>query len=72
MTDEKLQAAIERMAAFVAEQRHSRGLSQVELAEKSGLGIATIRRIETAKFAPDGKSLIKLSEALGVKFHFPP
>jgi transcriptional regulator with XRE-family HTH domain len=44
--------------------RKKQGLSQVELAEKAGLGVATIKRLETGKFFPDGNSLLKLAEAL--------
>ena len=41
-------------------------LTQPELAEKSGLGITTIVRIERNQVEPQGRTIRKLAEALDV------
>lgn len=56
------------MADFITSRRKELGLTQPELAEKAGLGVATIRRIEGKKFIPDGKSLLKICYALDCFF----
>jgi len=50
----------------IKELRQRRGFSQEELAEKSGLSIRTIQRIENGETEPRGDSLKRLSGALGV------
>ena len=42
-------------------------LTQEELAERSGVGIATIIRIERNQVEPRGSTVRKLAEALGVE-----
>lgn len=46
--------------------RGRRGLSQWELADKSGVGYATIARLETARIDPRLSTLERLAEALDV------
>jgi len=46
--------------------RNKKGLSQEELAEKTGLSLRTIQRIENGKSAPRGDTLRRLSIALQV------
>lgn len=49
------------------EERRRSGLTQGELAEKSGVGITTIVRIERGQIAePRVSTLRKLADALGV------
>jgi len=46
--------------------RRLRAMSQEELAEESGVGRATISRIERGETGAHGKTLRKLAAALGV------
>ncbi len=46
--------------------RRLRAMSQEELAEESGVGRATISRIERAETGAHGRTLRKLAAALGV------
>jgi transcriptional regulator with XRE-family HTH domain len=48
------------------ELRESKFLTQRELAEKSGVGVATIARIEKSKHQPTFRTIKRLSAALGV------
>ena len=49
-------------------ERRRAGLTQEELAEKAGVGIATIARIETGDIdAPRVSTLRKLASALGIE-----
>jgi len=56
--------ASNQISTIIQTLRKKQGLTQPQLAEKAGLGVATIRRIETGKFFPDGNSLVKLAQAL--------
>lgn len=47
--------------------RAAHGLTQEELAERSGCDVATIQQIETAEVVPSLAPLIKLTRALGVR-----
>ena len=42
-------------------------LTQKELADKSGVGVTTIIRIERNQVEPHGRTIRKLAEALGVE-----
>jgi transcriptional regulator with XRE-family HTH domain len=44
-------------------------LTQRELADKSGVGVTTIIRIENNQVEPQGRTIRKLAEALGVEAH---
>jgi transcriptional regulator with XRE-family HTH domain len=48
------------------ELRQLRALSQEELAEESGVGRATISRIERGETGAHGRTLRRLAKALGV------
>lgn len=54
------------IANRVKELRKSKGFSQEELAEKSGLNTRTIQRIENGSNEPRGDSLSRLASVLGV------
>ena len=47
--------------------RKRRLLTQEQLAERSGVGIATIVRVERNQVEPRGSTIRKLAEALGVE-----
>ncbi len=47
--------------------REVRGLSQWDLAHKSGVGYASIARIETGRQDPTVGMLTRLAEALGIE-----
>ena len=55
------------MAKRLQTLRTKRGLSQRELAEKSGISREYIARLETARQDPTLSTLEKLAKALGVK-----
>jgi transcriptional regulator with XRE-family HTH domain len=44
-------------------------MSQRELAKHSGVGVTTIVRIERNQVEPQGRTIRKLAEALGVEPH---
>lgn len=50
----------------IKELRRKSGMSQEELAEKTGLSLRTIQRIENMESVPNGDTLKKLAAALGV------
>lgn len=55
------------MGYRIREIRETRGMSQSELAEKTGLTRATIWRLETGEEeTTTTKTLLKIAEALGV------
>jgi transcriptional regulator with XRE-family HTH domain len=54
------------LALRVKKLRNQRGMSQEFLAEKSGLSLRTIQRIEKGASNPTGESLKRLSNALNV------
>lgn len=55
------------MVTRLRELRGLHALTQDDLARKSGVGKATITRIETGTVAPGPGTLRKLAEALGVE-----
>lgn len=60
----------ERIGKRIAELRHARGLSQVQLAEISGVGYSHIARIEKGRYSVGIDTLSKISEALNVQVDF--
>lgn len=56
--------ARERIATFFTERRLELGLTQADLAERTGLGLSTIKRFEAANFWPVLKQYIIICEAL--------
>jgi transcriptional regulator with XRE-family HTH domain len=58
------QSVIDAFATFVIERRTDLGMTQEDLASAAQLGIATIKRFESRKFMPDGKTLLKIAGAL--------
>lgn len=66
MNEKSLHTARELIAGFFKQRREELGISQEKLAEKTGLGIATIKRMEDAKFWPGLKQYIIVCEALNL------
>lgn len=56
------------VAANLARLREDRGLTQAELAAKSGVSRATVRRIEQGRLWPEGSALHDLGRVLGAKY----
>lgn len=54
------------MRILLKELREVRFMTQRELAEKSGVGVATIARIEKTKHQPTFRTIKRLAVALGV------
>lgn len=57
---------LQQFAKQLAELRRSKGLSQEELAERSGLHAIAITYIETGKRVPRLDTVFKLAEGLGI------
>ena len=54
------------LASNIRIQRKKAGLTQIELAEKLGVSIATLRRWEAGETAPTGTRIIELANLLGI------
>jgi transcriptional regulator with XRE-family HTH domain len=52
----------------ISERRIGMKMSQENLALNSRLGLATVKRVEAGQFDPKLSTLMKLSNALGIKF----
>jgi DNA-binding XRE family transcriptional regulator len=61
-----LQKWIEFVGNRIREHREAAGMTQVELAEKSGLPQSHISRLEGRKHSPSRATLEKIAKALGV------
>jgi transcriptional regulator with XRE-family HTH domain len=57
----------ERMAVRLKALRERRGMTQKQLAEKSGVGRSHLARLETGRQDPTLSTLERLAKALGVK-----
>ena len=57
-----------RLAVQVIERRELLGLTQIELAERSGIDQGDISRIERGSIFPNEKTLLCLADALGVEW----
>lgn len=63
MTSDKKNA----VGAKIRSMRESKGLSQQEIAERSGLALEQVASIETDEYLPSLGPLIKVARALGVR-----
>lgn len=68
MNEQSLLAARELIAGFLASRRKALGISQQSLADATGLGIQTVKRMEDAKFWPGLKQFLIVCEALDLHF----
>ena len=57
-----------RLAVQVMERREFLGLTQIELAEKTGIDQGDISRIERGSIFPNEKTLLRLADALGAEW----
>ena len=55
------------ISKIISERRKALGITQTELAEMAGVGIATVKDIERGKGNPSLKSLEQLCTVLGVE-----
>ena len=58
---------LDAFAANLREKRRTKGLTQEELADLSGLHLTAIGRIERAEREPGVRTVYKLARALGLK-----
>ena len=56
-----------QIAEMIIRARYEQSLTQQQLAEKAGLGQASLSRIETGKVSPDIATLQKIAAAVGKK-----
>ena len=61
MSDDRCSAIIDKLIA----QRHSRRMTQSDLAKASSLAQSAIARLESKKAAPQLDTLVKVAAALG-------
>ncbi|MDD4291970.1 MAG: helix-turn-helix domain-containing protein [Clostridia bacterium] len=67
--DEKiLYEARKLIAGFIVARRRELGITQEQLAEKCGVGIATIKRLELGKFWLNLKQLLIICHSLDLFF----
>jgi ribosome-binding protein aMBF1 (putative translation factor) len=57
-----------RLAVQVMERRELLGLTQTELAEKTGIDQGDISRIERGSIFPNQKTFVRLADALGAEW----
>lgn len=67
MNEKVLNEARVIIAGFLKSRREELKLSQADLAEKTGLGLRTIQRMEAAKFWPGLKQYLTVCEALNLE-----
>lgn len=64
MTEKQLNEARQKIAEAIKARREELGLLQTDIAEKTGMGIATIRRFESGRFWLNLKQYVLLRNAL--------
>lgn len=67
MGGKPIEPVYKKLGAAVARMRESRGMSQLELAQKLGKGSSTIAEIETGKTRILVSDVEAIAEALGVE-----
>ena len=68
MNEKVLLEARKLIAGFIADRRIELKMTQEELAEKTGLGIATIKRFEAGKFWINLQTLLVICNSLDMYF----
>ena len=68
MNEQVLHEARDLIAGFISSRRREKGLSQAALANMTGFGIQTIKRLEDAKFWPNMKQFMVICHALDLYF----
>jgi len=64
MTEKKLKMKRMEIATSIRKRRKELKLTQNQLAEKSGMGVMTVKRVEDGRFFLNSKQLLVLCEAL--------
>jgi len=59
----------QRFGAYVRHLREDRGLTQHALAERSGLAVDSVRRIERGQLSPSLRSITKLADGMEISLH---
>jgi transcriptional regulator with XRE-family HTH domain len=70
MTQKELNESRQSIAAFITNRRNELGITQAQLAEQTGMGIATIKRFESGKFWLNMKQYVLLRAALRLPTSF--
>lgn len=70
MDEKKLNESRQQIAAFILNRRNELGITQAQLAELTGMGIATIKRFESGKFWLNMKQYVLLRNALQLPTSF--
>ena len=70
MDEKKLNESRQQIAAFILNRRNELGITQTQLAEMTGMGIATIKRFESGKFWLNMKQYVLLRNALQLPTSF--
>ena len=65
-------SALAALVTQIIQQRNALGLTQRELAARSGLPQSSIARIETMKTIPNIETIIKILKPLGLQLSFLP
>lgn len=60
------------LAEQLRQRRKELNISQFELAALTGIGVATLNRIESGKHIPGLRTLLPLADALGLKLTLQP
>ena len=69
--DEAASRGQRKLAMRLRDRRLAAGVSQGELAERGGVGKATVARLETAAQSPRPDTIRRLAAALGCPVHAP-
>lgn len=56
-----------QLSSIIKARRQTLGISQLDLAEMAGIGIATVKSIETDKANPSLRTVEALAEVLGLE-----
>jgi transcriptional regulator with XRE-family HTH domain len=67
LTDAKVQAACQRVAASLQKERERQGLSLTGLGERAGLSQQSVSYIERGLRIPNLDTLLRIADALGVE-----
>lgn len=65
--------AVETAAAALEHRRHALGMTHAALAKRSGVSLATVKRVLSGEHGVTGfVQVLKIAEALGLTFEFKP
>jgi transcriptional regulator with XRE-family HTH domain len=58
-----------RFGEYIRELREERGLTQSELAERAGMAVDSVRRVERGQLSPSLRSVAKLARGMEISLH---